>query len=82
MSKPFWETQQRLLKFRKSKWTGKRSDGGAARVRNHHYDGGSWLCVGGNEATGGRGEQKVTYVFRRWAFWIVFAGTYRVKQMI
>ena len=58
MSKPFWETQQRLLKFRKSKWTGKRSDGGAARVKDHHY-------AGGSEATEGTRGQKVTHVMKK-----------------
>ena len=43
----------------------KRSDGGATRVRDHHCGRESWLCVGGNEATGGRAEQKVTHATKK-----------------
>ena len=65
MSKPFLETRQRLLKFRKSKWTGKRSDGVVEREKDHHCGGGRWLCLGGNEATRGRSEQKVTHAAKK-----------------
>jgi hypothetical protein len=43
----------------------KRSDGGATRVRDHHCGRESWLCVGGNEATRGSGEQKVTHALKK-----------------